>query len=327
MTKIKKKIVSGILSSAVVFSLAWAEKPADTGEAKKSRQDVSDGWSKCMYPETVTKQEVYNTLKPFLKGHEVFDVRKSPLPGIYEVVLVREGKIIPVYIDCNLEHFFFGRIINLKDHSVLPAQTIAEYQPKTIEAKKKVLIEKLGKEKGEKIAKILGKHGLENIKFINPDEIPKDNNVVLGNPEGKIHLYSIEEPECIHCANFAPLIEKILKKYPDVRLDVLLIKWNMHPLGGLVAERVICEKDPKKKVKILEEAFKATREGDKEKLKELGEECKLGDVITQRNWIFFRRNEIKTTPALILPGGIVVTDRDILEDEKKVEELIKALVS
>ena len=106
MTKIKKKIVSGILSSAVVFSLAWAEKPADTGEAKKSSQSVNDGWSQCLYPETVTKQEVYNALKPFIKGHEVFDVRKSPLPGIYEVIFVREGKIIPVYIDCNLEHFF-----------------------------------------------------------------------------------------------------------------------------------------------------------------------------------------------------------------------------
>ena len=329
MSKIRTKIIGSILSSAVFFSFSCAEKPAKTGEVEETakKSEVTTGWEKCLYPQTVTKQEVYEVLKPFLKGHKVFDVRKSPLPGVYEVVLVREGKIIPIYIDCNLEHFFYGRVVNLKDKTVLPELTIAEYQPKTAEAKKELLIKRLGKEKGEKIAKILGREGLLNVQFINPDELPKDNNVTLGNPHGKVHLYSFEEPECIHCARFAPLMEKILKKYPQVRLDVLLIHWKFHPLGAKVAERVICEKDPKKKVEILEEAFEATRKGDKDKLKELGKECKFGNVIAERNWLFFRRNEIKTTPALILPNGVVITDREILENEKKVEEIIKALVS
>ncbi len=329
MSKIRTKIVGSILSSAVLFSFSCAEKPTKMGEAEKTtpKTEVKTGWEKCLYPQAVTKQEVYEVLKPFLKGHEVFDVRKSPIPGVYEVVLVRKGKIIPVYIDCNLEHFFYGKVVNLEDKTVLPELTIAEYKPKTLEAKKKLLIEKLGKEKGEKIAKILGKEGLINVQFINSDELPKDNNVVLGNPEGKIQLYSFEEPECIHCAKFAPLMEKILKKYPQVRLDILLIHWKFHPLGAKVAERVICEKDPKRKVEILEKAFEATRKGDKETLKQLGKECKFGNVIAERNWLFFKRNQIKTTPALILPNGIVITDREILEDEKKLEEIIKVLVS
>ena len=329
MSKIRTKIVGSVLSSALFFSFSCAQKPVKTGEVEKASEktELKTGWENCLYPQNITKQEVYEALKPFLKGHKVFDVRKSPLPGIYEVILIREGKIIPIYVDCNLEHFFYGRVVNLENGTVLPELTIAEYKPKTVEAKKELLIKKLGKEKGEKIAKILGKEGLENIQFINADELPKDNNVTLGNPNGKVHLYSFEEPECIHCAKFAKLMEKILKKYPQVRLDVLLIHWKFHPIGAKVAERVICEKDPKKKVEILEKAFEATRKGDKETLKKLGKECKFGDVIAERNWLFFRRNNIKKTPALILPGGVVITDRSILEDEKKLEELIKALVS
>jgi thiol-disulfide isomerase/thioredoxin len=325
MNNIKKKLVGTILSSAVLFSFSCAEKNVKSGEV--NTKALKSGWEQCLYPETVTKDEVYNTLKPFLKGHKVLDVRKSPMPGIYEVVLVHGEKIIPVYIDCNLEHFFFGRVLNIKTNQNLIEKTINEYADKTLDAKKKILAERLGKEKAEKLVKILGEKGLKNIQFINPEEIPKDHNVTLGNPDGKVQLYSIEEPECTHCAEFAPIIEKVLKKYKDVRLDVILIPWSMHPDGAKVIERVICEKDPKKKVEILEKAFKATRENDKETIKKLGKECKFGNVIGQRNWIFFKRNKIKMTPALILPNGVVITDREILKDEKKVEEIIKTVVS
>ena len=285
------------------------------------------GWENCLYPQTLTIKEAEDALKPFLTKQKVFDVRKSPIPGFYEVILVYKDKITPVYVDCNLEHFIFGRIFEIKSKKNIVSKTIEEYQPKLTEVKKKAIIKALGKEKGEKLVKFLGEGGLKEVILVDPEEIPKDQNVILGNPKGKIHLYSLEEPECIHCANFAPKMEKLLKKYKDIKFEVILIPWYMHPDGKKVIEKVICEKDPKKKAKILEEAFKATREGNKEKIKELGEDCKFGDAIANRNWIFFKRNKIKATPALILPGGIVITDRDILEDEKKLEELIKIIVS
>ncbi len=317
MKKIRKGLITGI------FSLSLAVSPVLAGDKGEDK----NGWENCLYPQTLTKEEAYNALKPFLKGHEVLDVRKSPMPGIYEVILVYRDRVIPVYVDCNLEHLIMGKIENIETGKNLIAKTIKEYADKTLDAKKKILAERLGKEKAEKIVKIIGKEGLKNIQFINPEEIPKDHNVILGNPEGKVHLYSIEEPECIHCAKFAPKMEKLLEKYKDIKLEILLIPWSMHPDGAKIVQRVICEKDNKKKVEILEKAFKATREGDKETIKALGKECKLGKVIGERNWIFFRRNEIKMTPALILPNGVVITDREILEDDKKLEELIKVLVS
>ncbi|NPA53762.1 MAG: thioredoxin domain-containing protein [Aquificae bacterium] len=324
MKNIKNTILGTILSSAVLLSFSKAENPAKGGEA----QNIKTGWEQCLYPETVTKSEVYEKLKPFLKkGHEVLDVRKSPIPGIYEVILVRDDKVIPVYVDCNLEHFFYGRVQNIHTKENLVEKAIKEYADKTLDAKKEILAKRLGKEKAKKLIEILGEKVLKNIQFINPEEIPKDNNVVLGNPEGKVVLYSVEEPECIHCAEFAPKIEKLLEKYKDIKLEVILIPWSMHPDGAKVIERVICEKDPKKKVEILEKAFKATREKDKETIKKLGKECKFGNVIAQRNWIFFSRNQIKATPALILPNGVVITDREILKDEKKLEEILKIIVS
>jgi len=330
MKKVKNKLVGTILSSAILFSFSCAEKPAKTVKSNNKQiktEQVKTGWEGCLYPETLTKQEVKDALKPFLKGQEVFDVRKSKLPGLYEVILVYKDKVTPVYVDCNLENFIFGRIFDIKTKRNIVADTIEEYTPKTAEIRKKEIIKRIGKEKGEKLIKLLGKEGLKNLNFVNLDEIPKDHNVVLGNPNGKIVLYSIEEPECIHCAKFAPKMEKLLKKYKNIKLEVILVPWYFHPDGKKVIEKVICEKDPEKKVKILEEAFKATREGNKKKIKELGEDCKFGDAIAQRNWIFFKRNGIKMTPALILPGGIVVSDREVLEDEEKLKKLIEIVVS
>lgn len=136
---------------------------------------------------------------------DVRSVQASPVAGLFEVLVERNGKQAIAYVDYGKKHVISGPIFDIATKNVVREQAPAP-------------------EKGPSPIDI--------------NSIPVAHSIVMGNPEGKKKLFVFTDPECPYCEKLHRELVKLMYMEPDVAIYVKLYPLAMHP-GSYDKARVI----------------------------------------------------------------------------------------
>jgi len=137
----------------------------------------------CTECHKLTKEEAGNMLGKIVDN--VVAVAPGPFPGVWEVDVVRNGKIYPLYLDYSLKYLISGQFIRLSDMANL---TGLRYQ---------------------------------DLNRVDVAAIPVQDAIRIGSPGAKKTVIVLSDPTCPYCVKLHGEIRKAVGKDPDVAFLVM----------------------------------------------------------------------------------------------------------
>ena len=198
-------------------------------------------------------------------GDDVGEVEFSQVPGMWTVEIKKGGKSYPVYIDFSKSYAFTGNII-----------------------------------------KIEGKENITRKRFFksNPvdfDAIPLEDALLLGSEKAKTKVIVFTDPQCPYCVKLHHELEKVVEADPSIAFYIKLFPLvAIHPKAKGIAESIVCakidpERGPRVAMSMLETSF------DKGDIPPAT--CETNAI--NKNIELAKKIGVRSTPTLILPGGII----------------------
>jgi len=86
----------------------------------------SEKGQECSRCHKMSREEAIEVLKGLDQKVNVLEVRKSPVVGLWEVVIETEGKKVPLYIDFSKRHLISGAIVAIKEKRNLSRERFTE---------------------------------------------------------------------------------------------------------------------------------------------------------------------------------------------------------
>ncbi len=192
ITRYKKTFISFFL--ATLFSSSHA----------MAFQEAGCGAGDCRDCHSVSRDEVAQLLKG--KVTEVLDVKRSEVPGLWDVEAVYNGQKIPFYIDFSKSYLISGNVIKLKnDENVTQANFV-----------------KMNK--------------------VDRSEIPLEDAPVIGNPAAENKIIVFDDPECAYCNKLHSEMKKVISQRPDIAFFIKMFPLAMHPTAKPKAQTIVCSK-------------------------------------------------------------------------------------
>lgn len=130
-------------------------------------------------------------------GGTVKKTKKSPVPGLFEVTLEKDGRQITAYIDFMKKHVIPSPIISLETGKSI-TETAATKQP-------------------------------GSYKKVDINKIAKTNSIVLGNHKGKNKIFVFTDPECPYCKKLHVELRKLVASDSSMTIYIKLFPLQMHP--------------------------------------------------------------------------------------------------
>jgi thiol:disulfide interchange protein DsbC len=135
--------------------------------------------------------------------------------------------------------------------------------------------------------------------------IPLTDSIVMGNPLGKKRLIVFTDPVCPFCARLHSELKKLVVMEPDLAIYIKMFPLKMHPDAYDLARVILGSKS----LAMLEKAFAGEKlpvPGSNDPKEPVDETIKIGEALG-----------IDGTPALILPGGRLVSGAKDVESLRK----------
>ncbi len=303
-----KKLIFATITSLIFMSVSFAEEEG------------------CLSTTDISVKEAQERLAPILGRAKVVSISEAPIEDFYEVIVELRGRKIPVYVDCDFKYLISGEIIDIQKKESLTRKKMLELSKEAVKEKVKQLEAIIGKDKAQKLKEKAGIAFMQKAKIVNIKGMPKEN-LVLGNPNAKIKLYIIEDPECPACAVYHDNVEEVLKDRKDISFGVILFPLPFHKHAKKVSYNIICQSDMKKKQEILKKSFEYVKERKSSKLKQLEKDCKKAEPIIDKNLEFFgKKTPIGGTPTTVFPlkEGKALMISGVL-DKETIEDVVDTL--
>ena len=135
--------------------------------------------------------------------------------------------------------------------------------------------------------------------YIKNIKLPSENLIYMGDLKSDKTVYVFVDPLCPYCAlEFFEL--KKLKGY-----KIAFILYPVHDRALPLSSAILCQKNNKDKLVLLEEAFLSQSFPD-EIEKMIKQKCTTGDKLVKQNIHYAKKLNITVVPTLILPDGKVI---------------------
>ena len=145
----------------------------------------------------------------------VLSVAPSPVNGLWEVGVEKEGKRWPVYVDFSKEYLVSGQIIHMGTKKNLTGNRIL------------------------------------SMNRVDVSQIPLAGAIVVGKKDAKRRIIVFDDPNCPHCAKLHQTAKGIVAKHPDVAFFVRPFPRNNDRETREKALSIVCAGT----VRALEDAF------------------------------------------------------------------------
>lgn len=217
---LKKLCIAVAVATTLVFSSNVMAKEGHSGD--------------CTSCHSLTEKDASKLLSKI--GVTAKTVKASPLKGLYEVLVEKDGKQGILFIDYGKKHFMQGMIVNLESME----QISPPPQPKQSTS-------------------------------LDVSKIPVENAVIMGNPKGSKKLYVFTDPDCPYCRKGHTELKKLAAIAPDVAIHVMLYPLPMHPAAYDKSRAVLETKSLDMMDKIFEgkDVPKPTNESSKKAIDEI----------------------------------------------------------
>lgn len=193
----------------------------------------------------ITKEKAEESLKALDPNVKVMSVKKTPIKGLWELIVQSGGKKGIVYIDETGKNIVLGSIYNLTTMTNITQQRFNE------------------------------------INRVDFSKIPLQDSLVLGNPKAKNKVVIFDDPDCPYCAKLHPELKKVVQERKDVAFYIKMFPLlKIHPKAYDKAKAIMCQDSNEKGLKLLEDAF-AKKEVPKPACdtKVVDEHIKLGEKL------------------------------------------------
>jgi thiol:disulfide interchange protein DsbC len=145
----------------------------------------------------------------------VLSVGPSPVNGLWEVAVEREGRRVPLYIDFSKEYVVTGQILQMSTRKNLTdSRTLS-------------------------------------LNRIDVSQIPLSGAIVVGKKDAKRRIIVFDDPNCPHCAKLHETAKGIVAKRPDVAFYVRPFPRNNDAPTHAKALSIVCAGT----IRALEDAF------------------------------------------------------------------------
>ncbi len=151
---------------------------------------------------------------------KVLSVKKSPVNGLFELLVEKNGQKGIVFLDCDRKHFMQGMIVDLKSLKPVSSHVIDVDQPnRTIS--------------------------------LDVKKIPIEYAFIVGNKGADKNIYIFTDPDCPYCRRAHEEIQRLVKLAPDIAVYIMLYPLPMHPAAYDKSRSVFESKN----ADILDRAF------------------------------------------------------------------------
>jgi len=160
--------------------LAAACMAAAPAEAFRDRDPAKGSCTEC---HALSRQEAAVLLKDMVDN--VTDVVPGPVPGLWEVDVILEGKVHPLYMDYSRKYLLQGSFFRMTDRKNVTSLRHAD------------------------------------LNRIDVSAIPLEDAVVLGNRESKRRIIVFTDPSCGYCRKLHPEMKAAVARDPDAAFFVM----------------------------------------------------------------------------------------------------------
>ncbi len=151
----------------------------------------------------------------------VLSVKPAPSNGLFEVLLTLDGAKGLVYLDYGKRFLIQGQMIDLVNKTEVIAHEKELPRPKQFTGKPL-------------------------------EQLPVAHAMVLGPMTATKRLAVFTDPDCPHCRSLHQVLNSLVKRYPDLRIDIYLYPLkSLHPNAYTKARAVMASRSRK----LLDEAF------------------------------------------------------------------------
>jgi thiol:disulfide interchange protein DsbC len=204
--KMRKYFLTSFIPQLLVFSFMVYPVFAGDSSAKKGCDAISPS-------------EIQDILKKINANNaKILSVKKSPLAGICEVDLEREGQLAIFYFDIPKTHLFFGNLVEMKTMTNLTAQSFRE---------------------------------LQDIKRIDVSKISLTAALVLGDLKAEKKVIIFTDPDCPYCADLHKVIKQISEKRKDIAFYIKMYPLAMHKDAYWKSKSIVCNNS----LQLLQDCF------------------------------------------------------------------------
>ena len=167
-------------------------------------QNAGCGAGDCRDCHSVNRDEVAQLLKG--KVSEVLDVKRSEVPGLWDVEAVDKGRKMPYYLDFSKSYLISGNVIKLKNNENVTLKNFVQMNK------------------------------------VDRSKIPLEDALVLGHADAEHKIIVFDDPECAYCRKLHPEMKKVIEQRPDIAFLIKMFPLAMHPDAKSKAETIICAK-------------------------------------------------------------------------------------
>ncbi|RWX49456.1 thiol:disulfide interchange protein DsbC, partial [Candidatus Electrothrix communis] len=183
-------------------------------------QKAGCGAGDCRDCHSVNREEVAQLLKG--KVTDVLDVKRSEVPGLWDVEAVYNGQKLPFYLDFSKSYLISGNVIRLKSNENVTQENFV----------------KMNK--------------------IDRSKIPLDDALVLGDSAAENKIIVFDDPECTYCSKLHSEMKKVIEQQPDIAFFIKMFPLAMHPNAKSKAQTIVCARlkgENDKAVELLEDSL------------------------------------------------------------------------
>jgi thiol:disulfide interchange protein DsbC len=169
--------------------------------------------------DAISPAEIRDVLKNINANNaKILSIKKSPLAGICEVDIEREGQLAIFYFNIAKTHLFFGNLVEMKTMTNLTAQSFREIQDK---------------------------------RRIDISKISLTAALVLGNSQAEKKVIIFTDPDCPYCADLHKVITQISKKRKDIAFYIKMNPLPMHKDAYWKSKSIVCNNS----LQLLQDCF------------------------------------------------------------------------
>lgn len=150
--------------------------------------------AKCSACHNLSISEANKVVKQL--GGTVKSSKLSPVPGLYQITVEKDGRQMIAYIDFGKRYIIPHPIFDLTTGKAIAEPPAA---------------------------------GPASYKKVDVTKIPTKNSLVMGNPKGKKKLFVFTDPECPFCGKLHAELKKLVASDKSVTVYVKLLPLQMHP--------------------------------------------------------------------------------------------------
>ena len=145
------------------------------------------GAGACMDCHSLAKKETASLLS--VPEEQIVNLKLAEVPGLWEVDIRRQGRVIPVFIDFSKQYLINGSVIKIADKKDITKERFAD------------------------------------LNRVDVSLISLDDALVVGNPSAPTRIIVFDDPQCPYCAKLQKEMELVVAQRPDIAFFIINLRY------------------------------------------------------------------------------------------------------